>query len=136
MNYLYNGAELPALPKLSHPYAFITRILNYYTLYTTETTEHGYNSSNNWSLTAIPSHTLNEQKWKNIDNAAETNPSIVYVIWANFDIIAEDGTLYLAASEPVPVYPTVPKVSPQLAFTIGKQLGRRIFHGSVSAESS
>ena len=42
----------------------------------------------------------------NFEEIVETEDGIFanYQIWANYDILNEDGTLYLAATDPIPVY--------------------------------
>lgn len=46
------------------------------------------------------------------------------VIWANYDVLNADGTLYLAASEPVPVTTTAP-IDPA-AMMMGVLAGKKI----------
>lgn len=113
--YLYNGVRLPKLPewdKTAYPYVHIRKLLSFYYLYYSPvelwvndsgnlvpkdgSTAVGlfrtYNSTNN--AFGNPQETTFDQQgngWKN-------------VIWTGTDIYNADGTLAIAASEPVPVY--------------------------------
>lgn len=142
--YLYNGVELPALPdwdKTVFPYAYIWTIALFpgdtpsiykLTIHQTPLLYGTVNGSQsiyiNAGTTAIYNCKLTDGEFKTWEYFGETGVSettTVDPIWVNHNVYSDtDGTLYLAASEPVPV---VLKVSPQIAFTIGKQLGRRIF---------
>lgn len=140
MNYLYNGVELPALPeydKEKYPYAVIG--------------DHGASwPPALWCLSADAYYELNgnllwlkasagrsweleDGKWseyeENAGNAISvlinsTSWSSTYeLIWTNFN--AEyNGTLYLAASDPIPVNPA-PTLDPT-SLLMGWQVGNRI----------
>lgn len=140
MNYLYNGVELPALPEWDremYPYAVISDFgLNYppclYVL-----SADAYYELNNDNLWLTTSAGL---QWKVVDgkwSAFGENPgntiSVLIndpswfsnheLIWTNFN--AEyNGTLYLAASDPIPVNPA-PTLDPT-ALLMGWQVGNRI----------
>ena len=50
-----------------------------------------------------------------------------FIKWANFDVLNEDGSVYLAASEPIPIYNSVPtpSIDPTamlLGWLVGKQI--------------
>lgn len=57
-------------------------------------------------------------------DGASTSSISYRIIWCNTDIVGEDGTLYLAASDPVPVSPVM--VRNPAAMLIGFQLGTAI----------
>lgn len=147
--YLYNGALLPDIETVytpevqkTHPYVVIfysdsLTVFSYKSYCSTAPfvcSSAGYLENLGEVLEATCAKT--SDVWEEFVPYESWAQWIIRPKWCNHDILNSDGTLYLAASEPVPVTATVPKVSPQLAFTIGKQLGRRIFHGSVSSESS
>lgn len=124
-NFLYNGIELPALPdwdKATYPYASVVVGATYTYLVFGKSVERVISETG-----AIEKQSgryccrLDGESWGEATTYIQISGDI---IWSNGNVYTSDGTLYLAASEPVPV---LPKVSPQLAFTIGKQLGRRIF---------
>lgn len=124
-NYLYNGKELPELPnwdKETYPYAIV--FLNY-DRYIFEPFNAGsfyYDEENKALLTHSP-HTKSDTyqfdegdtEWSLRSNAGDCSAShtnnLFYgycrnyntPIWTNTDILKEDGSVYLAASDPVPV---------------------------------
>ena len=128
-NFLYNGVELPALPEYailpSRPYAHIvysrhTRadgsyyyhsVLYVFTVRPFVDREQGKLSFpvdgkyNGWVSTDYSSHTISDWTTTGSDKnvSAGTNHALALPIWANYDLLNEDGTLYLAASDPVPV---------------------------------
>lgn len=120
-NYLYNGVELPALPewdKEKYPYALLgnhtwlndkmrAQLVCY-----SEKAETGYNDDGDiaywvvingtriefyivYPINTIPSDWGNPTEYTGSANRSG--------IWSNTDIYLDDGTLYLAASDPVPV---------------------------------
>lgn len=108
--YLYNGVRLPKLPKTDYPYEMLVQntqnggcvllcmanpakrvdsnlypIVIYAPYIACNATADGYGEFTNYD--------------------ADGNIAVLYKpIWANFDVLNADGTVYLAASEPVPVY--------------------------------
>jgi hypothetical protein len=118
--FLYNGVRLPAMPNRDTaklPYALIwLNTLGRYTLYFTDVAA-TRNSVGNFVYT-IPkivtySYIPGNAGWKyeefeSWEDGAWTDVGIdntSTVIWANFNVLNEDGTLSLAASpDPVPVY--------------------------------
>jgi hypothetical protein len=109
--YSYNGIVLPALPewdKTAYPYALIS---DRHTLYLFDRVEYGYTNIGAWSFslsngydTSTYDHELAE--WGAV---IKRNFKLVTVYgnsfkWANFDVLNEDGSVYIAASDPVPVY--------------------------------
>lgn len=112
--YLYNGIELPALPewdKEAYPYAFI--------MGDSQVSNVRYVQSISWvtsDSTGNPAVEYGEFISYKYDNYTGLWGDSVWssgrkgsaycsmVLWANFDVIdARDGSVYLAASDPVPV---------------------------------
>ena len=126
-NFLYNGVELPDInevwtDKVKYPYAYMEMLMQN-PLYTAlvliskpmfcKTNSHGDLSSaysantqhaeymlaeggNSWSLT-------NSGTW-NTEGNFSTLGSNTSALWANYDVInTDDNSIYLAASDPVPV---------------------------------
>ena len=115
--YKYNGVELPDInevwtDKTTYPYAVIKKTDHYDTydvtnLFLLKKIEYFWRDNERYLKLE------EEQYYKQYPNSAEnwyyvtTNPTGVYVgaiQWASFDIINDDGSVYLPASEPEPVY--------------------------------
>ena len=105
-NYLYNGIELPALPeydKKAYPYVTIdivnsTTCLNLYAVLPTV-------NGNQYVFAekcAVIYYTLHGDTWEYFDSLTISNASFDTLIWSNHDILNEDGTIYLAATIPLP----------------------------------
>lgn len=135
MNYLYNGVELPALPewdKEKYPYAVIVDHTTQYSLVITSTavvvSASGYSlrhPSGNLTSFYIGNTKLirpGERNWGEF-NFSSTSLYSGKAFWANFDILDEDGSLYLAASEPIPVSTYTPKPA---AMTLGMLVGQAV----------
>lgn len=141
MNYLYNGAELPARPQRDetlYPNELISYDLDtgVYTLVQYSGAVVKVDSS--WS--AHPDRWTSEEEdvrhlWQDLDGDSwsDAEPSLwlltggIYgkIIWSAQDIYNRtDGTLYLAASDPVPVGPVTAQNS--AAMLMGFQLGTAI----------
>lgn len=112
VGYSYNGTVLPKLPEWDrgrYPYAFITKnafgaielfvlpSVDYFVpdgldwaIATTDNLQAAHNSGSGWTELSAYS-------------TAVSRP-VKNTVWANFDVLNEDDTVYLAASEPVPVY--------------------------------
>lgn len=119
--YLYNGIRLPALPEWDrgvYPYAVIfmgdsgkaelyaSSVPQYVT-----TIDGGVSQSFKESgkmLCFVDGY--DGSLWGNslrvtvYSGIYQNTSNGISGLWANYDVYAEDGTLYLAASEPVPVY--------------------------------
>jgi hypothetical protein len=125
-NYLYNGVELPALPdydKTKFPYAYII---------TTNYENHPYHlrlytspflpkSGDTQRVYILEDSTMDDRVWylgadnwsgrneNHVDNYDDNktplwnNERYSTFVWANTDILNADGSIYLAASDPVPV---------------------------------
>ena len=115
--YLYNGVELPALPgwdKETYPYAAVIKFTNGtipLEIRFLVSTSPMVNTAGNMVKTEKPCvrWSYGEAEWTDKTEHPDTGDGTVIVtmsgaIWANHDILKNDGTVYLAASEPVPVY--------------------------------
>ena len=111
IGYSYNGVVLPKLPerdKEKYPRLYITGNASLAYLYALPDGEYLFDGSR-W---VIPSgvYGLFVQWYPSKGNEwgalSESHLGGRYAapIWCNTDILNEDGTVYLAASEPVPVY--------------------------------
>ena len=126
MNYLYNGVELPDINELwtdelkkIYPYAYISidydsfvqgRFLvlhenplrcvweTWATTYETLV----YEGKMSFGLIELNGEWQNEIEWRYEENGASLL-DIGKVQWASHDILKEDGTVYFAASDPIPV---------------------------------
>lgn len=117
--YLYNGVELPALPEwdaTTFPYATIMPTTSgFYSVRFTAATVFYNNSVGNISINDIDAdlryiyYEFNGSEW--VGDGTVKELSIAFTsssgaTWSNYDILNEDGSVYLAASDPVPVTPT------------------------------
>ena len=118
MKYLYNGVELPALPewdKEKYPYAVIIygnslnpKSVTFYVSKEIVVQKPDYDGvklvfERDYMKTTGTTYS-DDFAWGELKQPTSTSsPYINYAIWANTDIYNPDGTLYLAASEPVPV---------------------------------
>lgn len=114
--YLYNGVQLPPLPEWDremYPYAVLTRWSRerWRVYYSPEKAIYKGSVSNPLILTPdsgapVIEHILNDGVWG--EGIAKEDWAMTNIIteywWANHDILNDDGTLYLAASDPIPVY--------------------------------
>lgn len=118
--YRYNGEELPLLPEewdsATHPCAVITvfistTILRFgqivYETHLSDGVEYyrygmygyqAYELQDDFTWTLIQDEPKETVWIENIDDDS------VYTKWSNTDILNKDGTVHLAASDPVPVY--------------------------------
>lgn len=116
-SYLYNGIELPALPETDKPYVVIFRgVTGAYYLKLSDTA----------ITTDSDGNAVNPQYIANGTESWSENTVITVtgeVIWTNYDVYTTDGTLYLSASDPIPV--GTPITDP-LSFMMGWQLGQRL----------
>lgn len=129
MNYLYNGIELPALPdydSTTYPYAILQEAYGNYRFTVCASpiyvNTNGYiavptgASGANWELSSGAS------SW--VNGLYGASPLAGFpIFWANYNVLNADGTLYLAASEPVPVAVTTYDPASML---MGWMVGRRI----------
>ena len=146
-NYLYNGVELPALPewdKQTHPYAVIINM--------NASVTHLYFSPNpfyvkkiyqsgNIGVAPLVETTIKRFYYDGVDSwcsifdetssATTAYSTLPYPnLWANHDVYYSDsvedlaGTLYMSASDPIPVNPA-PTLDPT-ALLMCWQVGNRI----------
>lgn len=115
--YSYNGTVLPALPDEGYKYAFIYPKYSYgihtYHLYLFSEIKYGSDGNGKWcvgkegsSVSYFYTVETPENGWAH-RGYWETSALICNVdnlMWANFDVLNEEGTVYLPANSPVPVY--------------------------------
>jgi hypothetical protein len=122
VGYSYNGTVLPPLPewdKTVYPYAVILHtgmVTHYWYLILLPEVTYKFTESINpkWCL-YVPEGQMGfkvkSDSQKNVLSDKWESGTMWFgykalenVTWANFDLLNEDGTLYLAASDPIPVY--------------------------------
>ncbi len=104
IGYSYNGVVLPELPewdKETYPYAYILNEdinVNGYVLVLCKTTK---TTTTDWRMNFIwaSAYKVVDNAWQSISGAFGG-----VVVWSNTDVYASDNTLYLSASDPIPVY--------------------------------
>lgn len=137
---LYNGVELPGLPegddvwygwdKEAFPHAVIVLLDGEYlflpfTVKPSADTSVGlmsFPTAARYKLYHVREHVVTKKDvWKTVsdDYACQpgTGEGVPLPLWANFDVVDENGTIYLTASDPVPVVDT---------FTRGYLLGAEL----------
>ena len=133
MNYLYNGVEFPAIPtwnKEKYPYLFIHENPGIWiTLWAIDVplTKGGEYLKTNGPY-GYYYWVLKDGVWAVTEYSEGTNAEGsswgTNLIWANHDILKEDGTIYLAASDPIPVGGGEP--IDKASFLQGYIVGRRL----------
>lgn len=127
MNYLYSGVPLPDIysvytPEVQelNPFAVIVRNNSTGDYFLMADDETFTANSDGDTVRPFPgvAYALENEEW--VSSAGRINCK---AIWANHNILNEDGTLYLAASDPVPVQPYTPN---HAAMSMGFQLGAAI----------
>lgn len=119
-SYSYNGVILPALPEWKtdvYPYAVIYSsavfgiVSDGYTLMVASAPLFASGGSNNAlkSTDAVTyrrcSYDAETETWKQLgDEVTGTFDQTCVVRWANYNVLKSDGSVYLAASDPVPIY--------------------------------
>lgn len=109
-HYSYNGVVLPKLPewdKTVYPYAWISSFnssLSMLFLSTKPVYRKNYIPAETTYKRALAAN-ASDNSWGNFaDGSTGTTYAVTSTpFWANHDILNEDGTVYLAASEPMPV---------------------------------
>lgn len=124
MKYSYNGIVLPALPewdKETYPYCcFIKRVENSrpvgYTLFASANKVKKGKGKDLEGPYAQYFIYYDDTAWtfERYGNADNSDAFVIgQILWSNYDVVnTDDGTLYLAASDPVPVSPV--KLNPAL----------------------
>ena len=127
--YLYNGVRLPKLPEWdreTYPYAVIygtesngnlVYALDVYSTPLRLTTKSsgsvylGVNSSGEYWGVSMYGYPWSDEPRNTFENyggrmiSGTDSGSMQYdIVWANSDVLNEDGSVYLAASDPIPVY--------------------------------
>lgn len=111
--YLYNGVRLPKLPEMAYPFMIISlnHSTNEYAAYALSNEVHGEKFGFQlYYMSAAPydCYRVENGEWAfwfaQEDGNLNSNPKTHTIVWADHDIIDADGSVYLAASEPVPVY--------------------------------
>lgn len=128
--YSYNGVVLPKLPewdKTVYPYAVIVYFPVEDTAWLWVSVADGYykddydaGSQGIWEVISVPENsyygrfdytTTDSFELKYIDRKNVTGALFVgnddgssYLLWSNYDVMDESGGLYLAKSDPIPVY--------------------------------
>lgn len=118
--YLYNGVRLPELPELDktvYPYAMITSsyegewVLLWYAkeigqlyvgTYPSGTTYKCFPLTAPYGLFELSDGTWEDRGINNNDQSFKIEG--YQPLWTNFDLLDVDGSVYLAASDPIPVY--------------------------------
>ena len=139
MNYLYNGVELPDIytvytPEVQKelPLAVIFDSTEGGTTYGSTSLwlfkTYEYTESTSYKLAIIATDgckycSLEDGLWSEATEYDGLYPTLVfkYLKWSNFDILNKDGSVYLAASEPIPIYPPNPT-----AMLMGYMVGQAI----------
>ena len=123
--YLYNGVQLPKLPEwdeVTYPYALMYRRLPG-TIelcvfdgepYTYRLNEKLYTGLNTKVMAGRSNYTgtyWTELSYNEVTPMAQIDGSVLptdnypsYYIWANYDVLDEDGTVMHPKTEPIPVY--------------------------------
>ena len=110
--YLYNGVRLPGLPEWDkETYPDVIILKNYNLIIAEKPFYFGRNSANPHWLGTDGNFQFFIYKTDGWEEGSKLPPGEIAtgnapgdIIWANHDILNADGTIYLTASEPVPVY--------------------------------
>lgn len=136
--YLYNGVKMPAFPEeyaTERPFAVLVKsngiamIGPYYGFVFSKSPITVYQKDGMplWEVydgsLAVYTHDEDESEYSTWDSVPAVNVPASLLIWSNHDILNEDGTVYLAASEPIPVSRFTPDPT---SMTMGWLVGRRI----------
>ena len=114
--YLYNGVQLPGLPVVegkTKAYLYKATAIGITRYHIVLISEPYYAISSNGSYSI--GHRPGDVEYLAKESALEWNQSVIWeangldvatdnVLWANFDILNENGGIVLAKSDPVPVY--------------------------------
>ena len=136
MNYLYNGVELPALPKTDKPCAFIGNPLGYANFWYLYFSDEAPVAP---AFVNIPGEYIlyqfgkiggegseNFTEWTLVENSIDGTSFTGTSLWTNTDILKGDDTLYLAASEPIPILaPQIDPLSMWLGWKAGNWVARQ-----------
>lgn len=142
-NYLYNGVRLPALPeydKTAYPYAIILTpswspddyelLISKVAPYVTSDKYFRINGEVKGDVLRYEKgstgwvHNSYTDALKGVIYATEPPSVYCTVCWSNHNVLNEDGSVYLSASDPIPVNPA-PTLDPT-ALLMGWQVGNKI----------
>ena len=140
MNYLYNGIEFPALPERDekmYPYVYLKHSDDYGTvlLFSSVPCEIRFTAGTLYQIGVWNGEYCDFIWYEFNSESGEWFVKYTYtefrgtitsgaspLVWANYDVCYEDGTLYLAASDPIPVG-SAPEVEPK-SFMAGLRMGQ------------
>lgn len=99
--YIYNGIKLPALPSGLNEFNYILRSGDFYYLASATAEEKTINAYGTIRVSSSEGifYTFSDGAW--IENSNDN--AIGYVVWSNTDVYDSTGTLYIAATDPIPV---------------------------------
>ncbi len=109
--YSFNGTVLPALPEWdseTYPYALISKAVSreyYFRAYSDRIVifsglSGGFADGEAEQIYCV----LSDDVWGEFTTITVDGFTAINVVWTNTDILYENGNVYLAASEPIPVY--------------------------------
>jgi len=117
--YLYNGVRLPAIPSEIAAYLYV--VIQYSSPGTSyvfgfsqkpTTYETVWNLTEKVVVTGVPEgvefgmayKSSSGDKWNVHSNPGPHESRLDKTLWANYDVLDLDGSVYIAASEPIPFY--------------------------------
>ncbi len=113
-NMLYNGVELPELPewdRAAYPYAILQELNGNCRLNVSSKPLYAFAYSSGKVVATAPEdaegynyevYASNPGSWAGPYYGVSAQ-GVMPILWANYDVYFEDGTFYLAATDPVPV---------------------------------
>lgn len=129
-NYLYNGVPLPPLPEEEYQFAYIGQYQDRWYLVFSLQAVNVEVGGRHLFISNARRYEVSDGQWIRY-HYGDVVPKIM---WSNTDVYYSDsveevgGTLYLAASDPIPVNPA-PTLDPT-ALLMGWQVGNRIRGGA------
>lgn len=112
--YLYNEVRLPRLPELKYPYVVIwgheaegRMVMACSAPFIVKNGQLKMGGENSYSY--VYAYATDDNKgWNDLREVTGVSGGGVgfasYTVWTNTDILNEDGSVYLAATDPIPVY--------------------------------
>lgn len=102
--YLYNGVQLPPLPEGKYPHLCIVKSWTDYRLFMTSMPLVGGVHTTEGTEYCVYTFADGDDNWSFGFEGTGVGQWAMTAIWTNTDILNEDGSVYLATSEPIPVY--------------------------------
>ena len=109
--YLYNGVQLPPLPEWdteAYPYVFYTNgFMGIGAGITCISGMEYYDNNGSYSFhyTGAIKYNVKDNGWGEPTVYSDTKSCAISAVkWANFDVLNSDGSVYLEATDPIPVY--------------------------------